>query len=447
MCIEIPSDVNFLIDRLCGSGYMAYAVGGCVRDCIIGRQPDDWDICTSAVPDEVIGVFADFDLICTGRRHGTITVVIDDKKYEVTTFRIDGNYTDNRRPDSVEFTTDIIQDLSRRDFTVNAIAFNNTDGLIDPFGGAEDIKKKLIRCVGDAKLRFGEDSLRIVRAVRFAAKLGFNIEQSTAGQIHMQCQSIKNISAERFREELCKIAVSDGFADVLKDYTDVFKVFIPELGYCENFAQNNPYHIYDVFKHTVSVVKNCDSDDVVVRLAALFHDIGKPHSYQDDNGIRHFLGHSAKSGKMTGDIMRRLKFSNACTAQVTELVKYHDVQLENNDRCIKRWLSKIGEKQFDRLMCLKKADISGQNPKMLDDGILKIDGIRQRALKIITQSECISLKELNISGSDIIAAGCPRDKTVGIILNKLLEMVIDEKAENNREELLKQAEMLLEQIH
>lgn len=327
--INIPADANELIHTLQNNGCSAYIVGGCVRDSILGRTPHDWDICTSATPSEMLKIFKDRKIIETGLQHGTVTVVVNGEPYEITTYRIDGIYSDNRRPDTVTFTDKLVEDLRRRDFTINAMAYNDEEGLIDPFNGMQGIEYKKIDCVGSAKDRFEEDALRILRAIRFAAQLEFTIMPGTEWEIHQQYKNLENISIERINSEFCKIASSDDFCVELLLYKDVFSLFIPELKDMFDFPQNNPWHIWDVFGHTIHAVEYCDSNDLTVRLAVFFHDFGKPHSYQDgEDGIRHFKGHERVSADITDSIMKRLRFDNETRNNVVELVYYHDATFE-----------------------------------------------------------------------------------------------------------------------
>lgn len=290
--IEIPSGANEIIHTLQNNGYEAFLVGGSVRDSILGRPIHDYDITTSATPDEMMEVFKDKRIIETGLQHGTITIVIDGEPYEVTTYRIDGNYSDSRRPDKVTFTKSLEEDLKRRDFTINAMAYNDEVGLVDPFNGMEDIEYYKIRCVGRAEDRFSEDALRILRAIRFASQLGFVLEPDTDWNISKMYKNLENISIERINSEFCKIAASSDFCVQMVLYHEVFSLFIPEIKNMFGFQQNNPYHIYDVWNHTVHAIEYCESDDLVTRLSVFFHDIGKPHCYQDsEDGIRHFKGH------------------------------------------------------------------------------------------------------------------------------------------------------------
>ena len=441
--INIPADANELIHTLQNNGHSAYIVGGCVRDSILGRTPHDWDICTSATPSEMLEIFKDKKIIETGLQHGTVTVVVDGEPYEITTYRIDGIYSDNRRPDTVTFTDKLVEDLRRRDFTINAMAYNDEEGLIDPFNGMEDIKYKKISCVGRAEDRFGEDALRILRAIRFAAQLEFAIMPGTDWEIHKQYKNLENISIERINSEFCKIASSDDFCVELLLYKDVFSLFIPELKDMFDFSQNNPWHIWDVFGHTIHAVEYCDSDDLTVRLAVFFHDFGKPHSYQDgENGIRHFKGHGKVSADMTDSIMKRLRFDNETRNNVVELVYYHDATFEVGKKYVKRWLNKIGEKQFRRLLQVKKADNKAQNLELSSDRITELSKIETLIDEILKEDECFSLKDLAVNGKDLIGVGYKAGKELGNTLNKLLQLVIDGDCPNEKEKLLQEAESL-----
>ena len=441
--INIPADANELIHTLQNNGHSAYIVGGCVRDSILGRTPHDWDICTSATPSEMLEIFKDKKIIETGLQHGTVTVVVNGKPYEITTYRIDGIYSDNRRPDTVTFTDKLVEDLRRRDFTINAMAYNDEEGLIDPFNGMEDIKYKKISCVGCAEDRFGEDALRILRAIRFAAQLEFAIMPGTDWEIHKQYKNLENISIERINSEFCKIASSDDFCVELLLYKDVFSLFIPELKDMFDFPQNNPWHIWDVFGHTIHAVEYCDSDDLVVRLAVFFHDFGKPHSYQDgEDGIRHFKGHGKVSADMTDSIMKRLRFDNETRNNVVELVSYHDATFEIGKKYVKRWLNKIGEKQFRRLLQVKKADNKAQNLELSSDRIKELSEIEALIDEVLQEDECFSLKDLAVNGKDLIGVGYKAGKKLGNTLNKLLQLVIDGDCPNEKEKLLQEAESL-----
>lgn len=441
--INIPEDANELIHTLQNNGHSAYIVGGCVRDSILGRTPHDYDICTSATPSEMLEIFKDKKIIETGLQHGTVTIVVNGEPYEITTYRIDGIYSDNRRPDTVTFTDKLVEDLRRRDFTINAMAYNDEEGLIDPFNGMRDIEYKKIDCVGSARDRFQEDALRILRAIRFAAQLEFTIMPGTDWEIHKQYKNLENISIERINSEFCKIASSDDFCVELLLYKDVFSLFIPELKDMFDFPQNNPWHIWNVFWHTIHAIEYCDSDDLTVRLAVFFHDFGKPHSYQDgEDGIRHFKGHGKVSADMTDSIMKRLRFDNETRNNVVELVYYHDATFEVGKKYVKRWLNKIGEKQFRRLLQVKKADNKAQNLELSSDRIKELSEIEALIDEVLQEDECFSLKDLAVNGKDLIGVGYKAGKELGNTLNKLLQLVIDGDCPNEKEKLLQEAESL-----
>lgn len=436
--IEVPAPVYFIIQELEKCGHEAYMVGGCVRDSVLGRKPHDYDICTSATPDEILKAFPCEEIIPTGLQHGTVTILINNEPFEVTTYRIDGKYSDNRRPDKVEFTDSLIEDLKRRDFTINAIGYNPRTGLVDPFNGLRDIKEKRIECVGSAKERFGEDALRILRAIRFASQLDFVIEPSTDWEIHQQYKTLENISIERINSEFCKIASSDSFCVQLLLYKDVFSLFIPELKDMFDFPQNNPYHAYDVFGHTIHALEKCDSDDLIVRLAVFFHDFGKPHSFQDgEDGYRHFKGHGRVSADLADSIMKRLRFDNETRSNVVELVYYHDATFEVGNKYVKRWLNKIGKKQFRRLLEVRRADIKGRKPDYEAERIEKVNNIERILEEVLAEESCFSLKDLAVNGNDVKETMMLKEgKDVGYWLNEILDRVIDGELNNNKDDLV-----------
>lgn len=437
--IDLPEGVKKIIDILSKNGYEAFVVGGCVRDSIIGIKPNDWDITTSAKPDEIMSCFREYKIIPTGLKHGTVTVIIDGEQYEITTYRIDGKYSDGRHPDAVIFTSDLAEDLSRRDFTINAIAYNPEKGLIDPFGGAEDIKNGLIRCVGNPKDRFEEDALRMLRAIRFSSQLDFTITTKTEIGIIKIYRNLEKISIERIADEFKKIAVSNKFYVNLVIYDYVFSSFIPEYKDIFNFEQNNPYHKYNLYMHTNCAVENCKSTDLITKLAVFFHDFGKPHSYQDDeNGIRHFYGHAKVSGDITDKILKRLKFDNYTREKIVELVKYHDATIVVNKKYIKRWLNKIGEEQFIRLLDVQEADAKAHHELYIDEKVSNINKIRILLRQVIDEKECFSLKDLAINGNDIKKYMMLEEgHAVGLLLREILQMVIDGKLNNKKEEIIK----------
>lgn len=454
--IEIPSGANEIIHTLQNNGYEAFLVGGCVRDSILNRPIHDYDITTSATPDEMMEIFKDKRIIETGLQHGTITILIDGEGYECTTYRIDGNYSDSRRPDSVAFTRSLEEDLKRRDFTINAMAYNNEAGLIDPFNGMEDIKYHKIRCVGRAEDRFSEDALRILRAIRFASQLGFVVDSDASLNIHKMYKNLENISTERINSEFCKIALSSEFYIQIVLFREVFSLFIPEIKDMFGFQQNNPYHIYDVWNHTVHAVQayecDCEPDlnsrDLITSLAVFFHDIGKPHCYQDgEDGIRHFKGHGRVSADMTNEIMKRLRFDNDTREKVVELVYYHDTTFEVGKKYIKRWLNKIGEEQFRRLLNVRRADIKAQADINQETRLQKIDNIGYILEEVLQDDECFSLKDLAVNGKDLITIGYKPGKEIGDVLNNLLDSVISGEYINEKEKLLEIAERRLQDIH
>ncbi len=448
----MPKGCKELINILHSNGYEAFLCGGAVRDSILGRPIHDYDITTSATPDEMMEVFKDKRIIETGLQHGTITILIDGEGYECTTYRIDGNYSDSRRPDSVTFTRNLKEDLKRRDFTINAMAYNDEIGLIDPFNGMEDIKYHKIRCVGRAEDRFSEDALRILRAIRFASQLGFVLEPDTDWNISKMYKNLENISIERINSEFCKIAASSDFCVQMVLYHEVFSLFIPEIKDMLGFQQNNPYHIYDVWNHTVHAVQayECDYEpdlnprDLITSLAVFFHDIGKPHCYQDgEDGIRHFKGHGRVSADMTNEIMKRLRFDNDTREKVVELVYYHDATFEVGKKYIKRWLNKIGEEQFRRLLNVRRADIKAQADMNQETRLQKIDNIEYILEEVLQDDECFSLKDLAVNGKDLITIGYKPGKEIGEVLNNLLDLVISGEYKNEKEKLLEIAERRL----
>lgn len=442
MKFDIPAQVLFILQELNRNGYEAYIVGGCVRDTLLGRTPHDYDICTSATPDEIIKSFPYEKIIPTGLKHGTVTIVINGEPFEVTTYRIDGKYSDNRRPDKVEFTINLIEDLRRRDFTINAMAYNPFVGLVDPFNGQTDLKDKKIRCVGNPYERFNEDGLRIMRAVRFSAQLRFEIESCTRQAMEELVDNLDNISYERINSELCKIMNSD-CAYLMFVHKYILCKIIPEFEKCIDYNQNNPYHIYTLHKHIGVALIEAISPDLIINLSILFHDIGKPHCCTTGkDGYSHFKGHGSISADMTEIIMKRLKFDNDTIKKVKELVFYHDVVFTVEKKCVKRWLNKLGEEQLRRLLKIRVADIKAQNLKYEHERIQKVSNIQMILDEVLQEKECFTLKDLSINGRDLIQYGIPEGKQIGIILNTLLTMVIDGEIKNEKENLLQIVKLL-----
>lgn len=435
--IELPKQVCNIINKLLENGYDAYAVGGCVRDSILGRVPDDWDITTSATPIEVKRLFQ--RTIDTGISHGTVTVMLDHEGFEVTTYRIDGEYEDSRHPNSVSFTRDLIEDLKRRDFTVNAMAYNEIRGIVDEFCGMEDLKQGVIRCVGKAKDRFGEDALRILRAVRFSAQLGFSIEEETRKAIEILAGNLVNISAERIQVELVKLMVSNHPDRLRIAYeTGITKVILPEFDKMMRCEQNNSHHIYTVGEHTLKALEHIDNTKVL-RLAILFHDIAKPETKKTDkNGIDHFYGHPQQGAQIARQILKRLRFDNETMNKVCLLVTYHDTDIHADKRAIRRIVSKIGEENFPDLLKVKKADTLAKSSFQQKEKLLNIERVSKLFLEIIKDNECVSLKTLAVTGKDLIDHGIKPGKQIGIILDSLLEEVIEDPNKNNYSYLMSQ---------
>lgn len=433
----MPKKVLEIVNILKDNGYEAFAVGGCIRDSLLNKEPNDWDICTSALPCETIRCFEGFKVLeKKGHEHGTITIVANDEQYEVTTYRVDGEYSDSRHPDEVQFVTNIDADLSRRDFTINAMAYNPSIGLIDCFNGQEDLKNKIIRCVGDADKRFNEDALRILRALRFASTLEFEIDEEVKKSIHKNKFILNGIAKERINVELCKLIVGKGVGNILNEFADVFAIFIPELIPMVGFSQNNPHHDLDVWGHTIKSI-TCAENDVIIRLALLLHDIGKPDCYCEDvNGIGHFYEHSSISADISYRIMKRLKFDSNTIDTVKTLVYYHGLEIIPSDRVTKRWLNKIGEDNLRKLFKIKRSDVLAQSQEYIDERLALLDEAERVLNRVIGQQQCFCLKDLAINGQDLINAGIEQGKQVGDMLNKLMDMVIDEQIKNDKVELL-----------
>ncbi|MBO4235249.1 MAG: HD domain-containing protein [Firmicutes bacterium] len=439
MKIIIPEEIKYIVSKLEASGYKAYIVGGCVRDAIMGREPKDYDVTTDARPEETTAVFSIDKVIDTGSKHGTVTVIHDGAHVEVTTFRKDSSYSDGRHPDSVTFSDNIEEDLARRDFTINAMAYNDADGLIDPFGGCEDIEKKIIRTVGEAEERFNEDSLRMLRALRFASELGFEIEEKTKAAIIEREQDIEErVSKERIQKELEGILTGDYVEGVLREYHDVIGVVIPEVLPMVGFDQKTPYHIYDVWEHTIRVVSGSPANPVS-RFSALFHDIGKPPSFiQGEDGVGHFFGHPEVSYEMAERIMRRLRFDNATREDVLTIVRWHDLRPEFNEKSMRRTIMKVTPDLFDKWVAITRADNRAQSPTVADR-MDKIAAIEEMGHRLIEEEGALSLKTLNIKGGDIIALGISEGPKVGEIMKELLEEVLEEKIPNEHEALMERA--------
>lgn len=435
MIIECPGYVNNALRLLEQSGFDAFAVGGCIRDSIMGKEPNDWDMTTSSAPDETIKVFKDFRVIPTGIKHGTVTVIIEGNPLEITTMRIDGEYHDNRRPDNVIFTKNIEKDLSRRDFTVNAIAYSPMHGLIDPFAGKQDIETGIIRCVGDPDRRFEEDALRIIRALRFASVLDFTIEDKTAESIMRNKHLLGNVAVERVRVELVKLLQGVGVERILNEFKDVFFDIIPELRALDGFPQNTPYHIYNVWEHTVKVVSGVKNTPEL-RIAALLHDIAKPQKFHpDEKGIAHFKGHPELSAEMSLEILKRMRFSNAEIETIYKIITLHDTRPDGSRSKIAHLCSDYSPEIVRLTLDLMRGDAAGKNPLYYNEDILSYELAEKQIDDIEMNSLCLNVTDLDIDGRDIMNLGY-KGREIGMILDRLLELVIDEKINNKKDDLL-----------
>lgn len=433
--LSIPDYALSVINTLEDAGFEAYVVGGCVRDMLMGKAINDIDITTSATPEKMKKAFSHLRTIDTGIKHGTVTVIIDHHPIEVTTYRIDKGYSDGRHPDSVAFTSSLREDLARRDFTVNAIAYNPKEGLIDPFNGQKDIKNMLLRCVGNPERRFTEDSLRILRGLRFSSVLGFTLEANTSDAAVSCRHLLKNVSVERIYAELSKTLCGKDIKRVMMTCTEVFEEILPELCGMKSFDQKNFHHIYDVWEHAAEVTQNIEPT-AYLRFAALFHDCGKPDCFSlDCDGVGHFYKHARKSTDKAEAALTRLKSDSFTRNRVTSLIKLHDTPIEPDAAVIKKKLSKYGEDLFFDLIKLQRADNMGLSPdfRYRQETYTQIEHI---AREILESQQCFSLKDLAVKGDDLASLGL-RGRDIGATLKKLLDAVIDGKSENTKDSLLK----------
>ncbi|MCI8915738.1 MAG: HD domain-containing protein [Oscillospiraceae bacterium] len=435
--MELPAGARHILQTLNGAGYEAYLVGGCVRDLLRGVPPHDWDLCTSAHPEETEGCFTGQRIIETGLKHGTVTVLVDGEPYEITTYRTEGPYSDRRRPDFVRFVSGLEEDLARRDFTMNAIAMDLGGHLRDPFGGADDIKAGLIRCVGCPSQRFQEDGLRIMRALRFAAAFGCEIEDRTAQAIHENRAILDRVAVERINAELRKLLVGQHAGAILRQYPDIFCQFWPQLGPLVTLEQHSPWHCWGGWEHTIRTVEAAPTH-VTLRLAMLLHDIGKPSCKStDEQGIDHFYGHPAVSARLANEMLQALRFDNHTRERVALLVGRHDMPVPPDVRVIRRRLSRLGPEAFFQLLEVKRADSMGQALEKVRDRLAEIDEIKMMAEQILAEGQCLTLKGLAVNGRDVIAAGVAPGPQVGRMLNALLDQVLSGQIPNEREALLK----------
>lgn len=437
MKMYIPENAAVIIERLMAHGFEAYAVGGCVRDSILGRTPEDWDITTSARPEQVKQIFS--RTVDTGIEHGTVTVLMDKEQFEVTTYRVDGEYEDHRHPKEVAFTANLEEDLKRRDFTINAMAYNPQTGIVDIFNGIEDLKNQVIRCVGEPGEQFDEDALRILRAIRFSAQLGFEIDGATEKAMAERVWDLKDISAERIRVELVKLLVSNHPERIHKAWElGITKVVLPEYDAIVGVAQRTPNHIYDVEEHTLIALENVPPEPIL-RLTMLIHDFGKPVVKKTDAGRDIFYRHPEASAEMAKKIMKRLKFDNYTSERVCRLVKWHGLKYFPEEASVRRALNRVGKDIFEWFIEVQRADISAKNPKVVPD---KLELLKKKEVvyrEVIQRGDCFEVKTLAINGRDLIEAGIPQGPSLGAVLERLVEKVIDDQSLNTKDRLLELA--------
>lgn len=438
MKMKFPPYAHSILNMLHKNGYEAYLVGGCVRDALMEREGGDIDITTNAMPEQVKAVFEEYNVIETGIKHGTVTVVFDGEPIEITTYRTENGYTDNRHPDKVSFTSRLEDDLSRRDFTMNALCFDG-EKITDIFGGEQDIETGIVRAIGNAQLRFEEDALRILRALRFSSVLGFTIENETSAAIHKLKHLLLNLSVERVFSELKKLLCGKNVKNVLYEYFDVFEAVLPELKGMKGFNQKNFHHKFDIAMHTATVVESIEPEPAL-RLAALFHDCGKTDTFSvDESGVGHFYSHPSVSAEKADEALKRLKSDTYTREMVVTLVKAHDIPVEGTERMVLRRLNRFGEDVFRKLLKLKRADIMGlADEYRCTAGIGRIEAILENVLK---KESCFSVKQLSVNGNDMIALGIT-GKGIGITLNELLKLVIDGDVENKKDMLIEEAKKL-----
>ena len=445
MRINIPKNGRFIIERLSERGYACHAVGGCVRDALLGREPHDWDFTTPALPEEIVEAFSDHTVIEVGKRYGTVAVIIDGEQYEITTYRVDGMYSDSRHPDEVSFSSSLEDDLSRRDFTVNAMAYNDSDGLVDLFDGRRDLEYGVIRCVGVPSERFCEDALRILRALRFASTLGFSIEPNTSNAILSGRKLLGEISRERIRDELLKLLCGEKVDFVLRRYRTVIAAIIPEIQGTFDFEQNNRHHNRDVYRHIVASVKYIEPDPLL-RTVMLLHDIGKPMSRTvDTKGVSHYKNHPVLGAAMAEEILRRLCLPNAFISEACALIRYHDLRLQPDTAEIKRYMNLLGLDAMRKLYKIRVADTLAQSMYMREEKLALCKAVLDEAERIAASGECYELSTLEVNGKDLIHIGVGSGKLIGEILNSLLEAVISGELPNEKPVLLKKAGEIIRQ--
>ena len=433
--ITPPEDALWILNRLNKAGYPAYVVGGCVRDSLLGIEPNDWDICTGASPQDLQRLFRDCHLVETGLKHGTVTVVLHHTPYEVTTFRVDGDYTDHRHPDEVRFVRDVREDLLRRDFTVNAMAWNPWEGLIDCSDGRTDLEKGIIRCVGDPKARFQEDALRVLRAIRFASVFGFTVDPDTAYWLREIAKDLRWVAQERVRVELEKLLCGKGAAGILRDYSDVIACVLPEIAPSIGFDQRTPYHRWDVWEHTLRTVDAAPRDRIL-RWTMLFHDLGKPACFTvDGNGTGHAYGHAKESGKLAAAALERLHMDRASIDRILLLVEAHDWKVQTDRPALLRLLNRIGAEAAEQLISVQRADEIGKGIRPVPE-IEEHTLLLQTALRdLLADKPCYTFRDLCVNGNDLRQAGVQPGPAMGELLRQMLEAVMDGAVPNEREAL------------
>ncbi len=440
--MQLPEYARIVLERLERYGYEAYVVGGCVRDSLMGRTPKDWDVCTNALPEEVLRVFRKFNVIKTGLKHGTVTVMVNHEPVEVTTFRIDGTYSDNRHPDQVSFVSRVEEDLSRRDFTINAMAYNPTRGLVDAFGGQEDLRAGIIRCVGEPDLRFNEDGLRIMRALRFASRFGFGLARETADSVRRNRHLLENVSVERIFKELKGILVGDGVEDMLLAFPDVMTTIIPELAPCIGFEQRTPYHCYDVWTHTVKAVAAAPADELL-RLTMLLHDVDKPTCHtRDENGRDHFYGHPERGAATARRVLTRLKSDNTTLDAVVKLVEVHDNDFPTRPAGMRRTIGKLGEENTRRLLLVQWADMEAHSEYGIGKKAPKLRAANLLFEEVMEEEPAFTVKDLRLNGRDLMAMGMQPGPAMKTVLETLLAEVQEETLPNEHAALAARAAAL-----
>ncbi len=433
--MHLPAQVTLCLEKLNDAGFEAYVVGGCVRDALLELQPQDYDLCTNATPSQICRVFCRYRLVRNGEKHGTIGIVMDDQLFEITTFRTESGYSDSRHPDRVRFVNDVTEDLARRDFTVNAMAYSPICGYVDPFGGCRDLAQKLLRTVGDPTERFQEDALRILRGVRFAARYRLTCHPDTEQAMLRLADTMDSLARERVFEELSKFLVWAEADDLLRHAPILIRV-IPELAATVDFAQHSPYHSYDVYTHTAHVV-SAVAPELPLRLAALLHDVGKPTTFTlDGTGRGHFYGHAAVSAEIADAVLQRLRAPNELRQQVVFLIQQHMLCLEPEKKQLRRTLSKFGADNLKQLLQLQQADFCSKGSPTQSESYAQIGALVE---EILSESECLQLRDLAVNGNDLMALGFSPDSHLGDTLARLLEMVLDEQLPNERQALLSAA--------